>query len=220
MKSLLSLFASSRIDSLPSLSFSEARKRARILVLDDDPDSFPIELLKTEGYNIHYWEKVRNLKDLEQGDFDLIVLDIHGIATGLAKRDGLDILEHIKKYNPAQIVIAYSAKKYDLNQGKFWRLTDDFLGKPATSLECKQKIDDLIQTRFSKEHYWTVLRSELQKVDVTEKAIRKLEKELVSAAKSGKTIETERISRILGVTKDIASIVGTIIGTIIKLATL
>src|ERR1043166_8706233 len=37
------------------LPLSELRKRARILVVDDDPSAFPHKLLAKEGYNVTYW---------------------------------------------------------------------------------------------------------------------------------------------------------------------
>lgn len=208
------------IISLPTLDFEEARRRARILVVDDDDEAFPVKLLRGEGYNIQYWEAVENLKDIEQGEYDIIVLDIHGVAPSLDKREGLAVLEHIKHYNPAQIIIAYSAKKYDLKQGKFWKLADDFLGKPATALECKQKIDDLIKTRFSKEYYWSVLKEELKKHDVPDRKISKLEKQIVKSIKSKEEIDIQKLTKSLSISKDLVSIITNIIGMIAKLAAL
>lgn len=163
-----------------SITEDEARKRARILVIDDDKTAFPVELMKAEGYNIIWWENVHNLKELETGEYDLIVLDIHGITSSeQSTSGGIGILEHIKQHNPAQLVIAYSSKKYDFNQGAFWKLADDFLGKPSPLIECKQRIDTLLNSRFSISYYWGVLRDLLKKQDVSEKNIQKLEKLVV-----------------------------------------
>jgi hypothetical protein len=87
------------------LPFNEIRKRARILVINDDKEAFPYNLMQKEGYNVQYWQKVENLHDLENGEFDIIVLDIFGVATAeMSTNNGLGILEHLKKHNPAQLV--------------------------------------------------------------------------------------------------------------------
>ena len=71
-----------------------------ILVIDDDDQAFPCKLLQKEGYNVQYWPIVDNLRDIESGVFDLIVLDIFGVASKqISTNDGLGILEHIKKKN-------------------------------------------------------------------------------------------------------------------------
>ena len=131
-----------------NLPAPEARKRARILVIDDDKNAFPITLLEKEGYNVHYWAKVESIRKLEEAEYDIIILDIKDICTPeVSLRDGFGVLEHLKKYNPAQIVVAYSGQSYDLSQQKFFQIADDFLGKPSDLLECKQKIDRLLKQR-------------------------------------------------------------------------
>ena len=52
------------------LPFYEIRKRARILVIDDDKDAFPYELFQKEGYNVQYWPKIETLRDLEKCEID------------------------------------------------------------------------------------------------------------------------------------------------------
>lgn len=212
------LFKSPKIsDVAPTVSIAEARKRARILVIDDDPKAFPVSLLKAEGYNIEYWDTVKNFRDLETGEYDLIVLDIQGIASKeQSETDGIGILEHIKHYNPAQIVIAYSAKKYDLKQGNFWRLADDFLGKPSPLTECKQRVDELLRSRFSAQYYWGVLKDMLLKQDVPQKSIQKLEKLIVKRSKEREKLSKGEIADVIKLSNESLSAVVTVSGLIVK----
>ena len=201
----------------PPLSAQEARRRSRILVIDDDQSAFPVELLRAEGYNVEYWNRVKNLGDLESGEYDVIVLDIHGIATPeQSKTGGIGILEHIKRYNPAQLVIAYSSKKYDLNQGAFWRLADDFLGKPSPLTVCKQKLDDVLASRFSVKYYWSVLKELLQKQEVSAKDIQKLENVLVKKFKNKETLSKQDLADIIKLSKESLSAASVIVGLIGK----
>ena len=141
-----------------TLPLNEARKRARILVIDDDERAFPVKLLENEGYNVQYWPRVENIRRLEEGEFDIIILDIAGVsAPEMSRRDGFGVLEHLKNSNPAQIIVAYSGQSFDLSQQKFFQQADDFLAKPSDLLECKGKIDRLLQTKFTATHYWNTL---------------------------------------------------------------
>src|ERR1041385_4826910 len=108
-----------RQDSIKDISlrlpFEEIRKKARIVVIDDDESAFPYELLQKEGYNVSYWPRIEKLKELESGEYDLIILDIAGVTDKtISLTDGAGVLMHLKRRNPAQLIIAYSGQKFDL----------------------------------------------------------------------------------------------------------
>jgi len=161
------------------------RKVVRILVVDDDPNSFPIKTLQSEGYNIEHWPKVTNVNRLESGDFDIIILDIVGVASEWSAGDGLGILEHLKKRNPSQIVIAFSGHTFDLSKTSFWKLADETLPKPVDALKCKQVVDNLIETTFTIQHYWHGIVQLLRGTGVHEKKIEQLEDQVASAITKG-----------------------------------
>jgi DNA-binding NarL/FixJ family response regulator len=167
------------------LDFTELRKRVKIVVVDDDEHAFPIKVLQNEGYTIEQWPHVKSLDRLERGDFDIIVLDISGVATELTPLDGLGILQHLKDANPAQIVVAFSGQSFDLGKTQFFRLADDTLAKPVDALKCKQVLDQLIQTRFTVDHLWEGVKTILKKEKVSDKTIERLETEPSRAIKGG-----------------------------------
>jgi DNA-binding response OmpR family regulator len=202
------------------LPFDEIRKRARILVIDDDDDAFPCELLKAEGYNVQYWEKVKNLRELETGEFDVIVLDIFDVAPPqMSADDGLGVLEHIKKRNPAQLVIAYSGQKYDLSQASFWSLADDYLGKPSSLIDCKEKIDELLRRRFTPHYYWQTTVSILKDAGVSDKEVASLENTLVKSLKRRASPNRESMLQGLEIASNTASVVWVLIQVITKFYT-
>jgi DNA-binding NtrC family response regulator len=170
-----------RIADLPKPSMEDVRKRVRILVIDDDENSFPLALLRNEGYAIDHWPKVQSLKPLEEGFYDIIVLDIGGVAKEFSAEDGLGILEHIKERNPSQVVVAFSGLSFDLGKKKFWQLTDDMLAKPADATKCKRVLDNLIEHRLSPQAYWSAIEVILKKAGVADNARRDLEDKLVQA---------------------------------------
>jgi len=174
--------------TLPDVSpvpLDELRKRARILVVDDDETSFPLELIRNEGYCIDYWPKVKGLKELEEGFYDIVILDIGGVAGEFTKEDGLGIIEHIKKQNPSQIVVAFSGQSFDLSKNRFWEMADDSLCKPVDATMCKRLIDHLILTKISPRHYWEPMERLLRDEGFPEKTISKIEDDLARAVKRG-----------------------------------
>ncbi len=203
------------------LPFIEIRKRARILVIDDDEDAFPYGLLQKEGYNVQYWPKIEALRDLENGEFDIIVLDIYGVASSeMSTNDGLGILEHLKKHNPAQLVIAYSGQKYDLSQAKFWSLADDYLGKPSSLISCKEKIDALLKEKFTPQHYWSTAVKLMQEAGVNKKQLNGFEKNLVkSMLKKQSQPSKEMIAQTLAISHHSAATIWVLVQAIAKFFT-
>ncbi|MDB6069565.1 MAG: sigma-54-dependent Fis family transcriptional regulator, partial [Verrucomicrobiales bacterium] len=79
-----------------------------ILIIDDDRSIRDATLMAVEGLD-HYGEAVSNsalgLTRLREDKFDLVILDLM-----LGEENGLDILTAIKKQNPAQAVVMFTAQ--------------------------------------------------------------------------------------------------------------
>jgi CheY-like chemotaxis protein len=189
----------------------------KILVIDDE-DTFPIKLFEKEGYHITKWDKVESLKRLENGEFDIIILDIFDVAKDISENDGLGILEHIKKYNPAQIVVAYSGRTFDLSKNRFWRIADDTLAKPSDFIKCKEIIDNLIKDKFTIEHYVSGLLRLLTENGIEENDCKKIESKINKQIQSNGSLSNEKIIKILPFqTEDIIKAVPAIVGVVDKI---
>lgn len=123
--------------------------RVRILVIDDQ--EFPyVKLFRRDGYNVDKWKDVSKLTQIEQGDYDLILLDLQGVGAAISATDeGLGVLRHIKQVRPTQLVIAYSNAQFPLQYQPFFELADGVMQKSADYLDFKRKVDDLLQDHFS-----------------------------------------------------------------------
>ena len=79
-----------------------------ILIIDDDRSIREATLMAVEGLD-HYGEAVENselgLRRLREDKFDLVILDLM-----LGEENGLDILTAIKKQNPSQPVVMFTAQ--------------------------------------------------------------------------------------------------------------
>jgi len=201
------------------LPLATARRIAKIIVIDDDEQAFPYQLLQKEGFNVTYLQQIENLKDLESGEYDIIVLDIYGIAPkNVSATEGLGIIQHLKKYNPSQIIVAYSGVKYDPNQADFWKLADDYLGKPSPLITCKQKIDDLLANKFTVSYYWKFITDILSKEGVPYNKIRKLDFTIAKHISKGQKPTFDKIEGDLDITRRVALVIINIVNTILRIA--
>jgi len=173
-------------------NFEELKKRTRILVIDDE-DSFPVSLFKADGYSIDQWNSVKEYNKLVVGFYDIIILDIKGVARHISEDDGLGVLESIKKENPTQIIIAYSQYSYDLSKARFWELADEKIAKPSDYLKMKTIVDNLIYTQFKPQRYIDIMHSILRRNKIAEKNIRRLDIKLSKSIKDKTTPEWDNI---------------------------
>jgi hypothetical protein len=199
----------------PPIEFDELKKRTRIIVIDDE-DSFPVNLFQAEGYSIDKWDKVSDYGRLESGFYDIIVLDIKGVATHISSDDGLGVLESLKRKNPAQIIIAYSQHSFDLSKSKFWELADEKIAKPSDFLKIKSIIDNLITTQFKPDRYIDTLHNILRKNSFEEKEIKKLDTALVKSIKSKKKPNWAEVLEFANTKTELVNQIITISTTILK----
>lgn len=203
---------SKRIEALPfNKSSSELKKKTKIVVIDDEEDSFPYKLLQDDGYTIEWWEKVdsQKLHRLENGDFDIIVLDIMGVADKeLSDTDGIGVLKRIKSVNKHQIIVAFSGQSYDLSKTEFWKLADDALSKPVTFIQCKEILDLLIKKHINIISYWNAVKDLLVANNTPQATINKMEKDIVKVLEGNAPFDEKHfMSKFLSGIQNSASIV-------------
>ena len=175
-----------------TLTIEEVRKHARVLVIDDHV--FPAEKTFTrDGYHLERWPYVKNLSQLTDGHYQLILLDVQGVGlTESPDKQGLGILEHIKKTNPAQAVILYSSDTYSVSSSRYIMLADAFLDKSSSYVDYKDEVDRLLLTQSSPGYFIARMNQQLgASAGMVPKAVRYAN----SAFKSGNTARLERYLR-------------------------
>lgn len=137
------------------------RKRARILVIDDQ--RLPAQrLFDRDGYHFDRWPEVKNLMQLTDGHYDIILLDVQGVGLNESPDlQGLGILRHIKNSNPAQMVIVYSAQSQRISARPLIDLADAVLDKDASYVDYKETVDRLLRQRASPGYFIAIINREL-----------------------------------------------------------
>lgn len=197
----------------------DLRKRVKILVVDDNEEHFPYQLLRDNGYTIEWWEKVTSdkLERMERGDFDIIILDIKGIADdSVSDSEGIGILKRIKSVNPSQVVVAFSGHSFDLDKTEFWKLADDTLSKPVSIIKAKELIDRLINEKITIINYWEAIKTILISEGVGEKDIKKIEQHIISSIEK-QSFNIDDIKEKLTVSTQNVAAITTLIDAIFRL---
>lgn len=174
------------------VTIEEVRKHARILVIDDHV--FPAEKTFTrDGYHLERWPYVKNLSQLTDGHYQLILLDVQGVGlTESPDKQGLGILEHIKKTNPAQAVILYSSDTYSVSSSRYIMLADSFFDKSSSYVDYKDEVDRLLLTQSSPGYFIARMNQQLgPSAAMVPKAVRYAN----AAFRSGNTSKLERYLR-------------------------
>jgi CheY-like chemotaxis protein len=137
------------------------RKRAKILVIDDQ--ALPVQrLFQRDGYHFERWPQIRNLSQLTDGHYDIILLDLQGVGLNESPDlQGLGILAHVKQSNPAQAVIAYSAHTQRISVRPFIDMADAVLDKDASYVQYKETVDNLLRERATPGYFIAAINREL-----------------------------------------------------------
>lgn len=142
-------------------SIEEVRKKAQILIVDDQDWPYQ-QLLAADGYHVERWAEVQSLSRLTDGYYTLILLDLHGVGLQEARSSqGVGILEHIKRTNPAQRVIVYSAKKHMVSTTTTLSRADAIFDKSDEYTDYKAQIDEFLVSGTSVGYFVAAMNKEL-----------------------------------------------------------
>ena len=136
----------------PELSEPEIKAKSKILVIDDQ--AFPYKrLFEKDRYSIEKRSDVKQTADIDNMQYDLILLDLQGVGSGLSPDQGLGVLRYLKERNPTQLVVAYSNAEFPLETQQFFAQADAVLPKSADYYQFKTEVDRLLALRYSLGYY-------------------------------------------------------------------
>ncbi len=137
-------------DPLPTAS---QRSQFSILVVDDKKFEH-VDRLRRDGFDITFRNDLDQFIDIDDFQFDLILMDLHGVGLKLSDDGGRGVIRHIKKISPTQLVLAYTA--HQGSPSKFegvFKDADEVLDKGASYLSFKTSIEENLERLRSPEHF-------------------------------------------------------------------
>lgn len=156
---MLGFFEKKQISSLVTkLPREELLRRSRILIIDDEQPDI-ITDLKGARFSVDYVPDVdaTNMDVIERQLYDLVLLDFGRVGTHFGADEGLSLLRHIKRVNPAIVVLTYTSKALKTEHADFYRLADATLAKDAGIQESLQKIEEGLRKAHSLPNVWASL---------------------------------------------------------------
>ena len=201
--------------------FNEAKRRCRIVLIDDDPTALPLDEVVKDQYGIVQYKIVdaELLQRCESGAYDIVILDYNGIApVSITPHDGFGIFDRIRRANPEQYIIAISAQTYDISKTAYFSEANDWLKKPTDLATTKNKIDAGIRYLFDKTAVIQRLKVAMAQEGFKQRSTAKVLNRLASANYANVDEINELIKNITKVTELSSNVVG-IIKTISRLGT-
>ncbi len=172
----------SNIESLEQILFSRgfddstrrAIRNAKVCLIDDKVDDLKslVESLKSEGFtNLVEISEVKSANDIISAGFDLIVLDLTGVAKERYSDDGIGLLEHLKSDAPYIPVIIVSGSRPRPDKTPILAKADLHLTKPVKPSDLAKDAEHLL--KFKKDPYWGALAT-LQELTALEPKLSQL----------------------------------------------
>lgn len=124
-------------------------KSKKIVVVDDQPENYPITYLLKSGFNITCITSVSLSNYSHLLNYDLIILDVTNIVEEDMKRGGLELMKRIKGENPHKPVISASSKTYDPTLTEFFKLSNKQIQTPINEQKIERIIIETLQESYS-----------------------------------------------------------------------
>lgn len=182
LKSLARLFRKPVVKE-SHLAIETIKSLSSILVIDDHEVPFLVAM-QSEGWRVTHWTDVRSLRDIEQGKYDLIFLDIQGVGVALGDDEGFGVLKRLKQTVPGLPVVAYSSKRYDATSVEFWKLADETMLKSAGAITAMDKAESLLRKCWSADRLISDLQNRLAILSVPQV----ISEKILKAVKSGEAV--------------------------------
>ncbi|WP_143745616.1 response regulator [Massilia sp. KIM] len=124
-------------------------KSVKIVVIDDNPDDFPLDYLRNTFGQVTVFDKISLSEASRLIGYDLIFLDMMGVVKEDPKYGGLQLIKKIKGLPDAPIVVAVSGARFDPTASNYFEIADDVLKKPLTEMKCEEVVLELVKEKMS-----------------------------------------------------------------------
>lgn len=119
------------------------RTNYRIAIVDDEPESFPVDYIRNLGFNVEVFEEVSYADCEKLTKYDLVILDVMGVVKEDYEKGGAKVINFLKNKRNFLPVIAVSSGRFDAELNEYFKSSDDVLNKPIDAYKLKQTIEAL-----------------------------------------------------------------------------
>jgi DNA-binding response OmpR family regulator len=135
-------------------------RNARICIVDDQIQDLKslTKSLRNEGFtNLVEDSSVSSVDNLLARRFELVILDLKGVAGNISSDDGFGVLDHLKTAQPALPVLVVTGTTTPPDKVLVLARADLIRSKPVKALELVSDVEQLL--RIYKDPYWAALET-------------------------------------------------------------
>jgi DNA-binding response OmpR family regulator len=136
-------------------SVRAAMRNAKIAVVDDHVDDLEgmLDGLRREGFsNLVKIPELESVNELLSAGYDLVILDLVGVARAVTEADGVGVLAAIKRASPATAVLVVSGNAISPALAADLRQADLIRTKPVLPGDLAADAETLLRVRT--DQYW------------------------------------------------------------------
>jgi|GEM_PF-5164028 len=137
----------------------KAIRAAKICIIDDKISDLRslVDGLEREGFtHLVQLQSVKSIHDIVSGQYQLVILDLTGVAQHISDLDGIGVLSALKKTAPELPVLVVTGSATTADLVKEASKADAIRSKPIKSAELASEVDDILKVRC--DPYWAGLR--------------------------------------------------------------
>ena len=145
-----------------------AIRSSKICIIDDKIEDLKsmTSSLRREGFsNLIELARVPSISGILNDNYDLVILDLGGVAEDLSKDDGYGVLSQLKTTNPSLPVLVVTGSTTPPNKVEILNMADLIRSKPVLPAELSADVEIIL--RNIKDEFWGALEilRELNKID-------------------------------------------------------
>ncbi|NOK07688.1 hypothetical protein [Corallococcus exercitus] len=198
---------------------AEVLRRGRVVILDDEAPEM-IADIRRQGVAVDHWTSTADpsFGRLESGFYDILLLDYGGIGRNFGQDEGLDVLRHLKRVNPALKILAFSSRTFDASKSDFFRLSDGVIRKDAGIREMMEQLETHLARALTPATYHKAICTTLG-IDPDSETAKRIGRLILQTAehpkKNGQLLETLRATAGTAGTATIESFAGKAVDLVI-----
>lgn len=148
------------------------------IAIIDDESFIRAEILKTHDFKVKELGDISDIRAIHT--YPIILCDIKGVGKSFGSPyEGGHVIEEIKKYYPAKILIAYTGHQFDPSYNHFFKLCDFSIKKDLGGDEWVKYLDEAIKIATDPVRQWLKTRERLIDMEISALHLVKLEDEFV-----------------------------------------
>ena len=175
---LAKLFKKNNLDDF--IKNNKFRDNFKIVIIDDEIDSYPVEYIKKLGAEVSTYETISFADSVDITKYDLVFLDIKGVVKEDLEEGGAKFIKIIKQARRHLPVIAVSSGFFHAEFNEYFKMSDQTIKKPINEYDINQLISEIKAQHFDMSSLTKSLKKSIGTLNVKQKSKLNLENKIVN----------------------------------------